>query len=539
MSLDDGSVVPLHGAMRPPANSVDAAPSPAGEELEAGAVALHRQGDVTAAVDQLERAFTAYRHEGRPLDASRIARTRAYQCYLDGDHVLVGGWLSRARRLAGDDRRERLWIEVFDAMDDPNPVARDRRLRMVEDAARDLGDADLEYDALGVRGMYQVLAGEVEEGMTLLDESLTAVCAGDVQDFVVVEGACCLLFTACEAALDVDRAEQWMAGLDGVIAITGLPSLRPICLNKYGGILSAAGRYEEADAALTDVMRHPQRGYVLARHNAAVRLADVRLRQGRYEEAAQLLNGLEEHPDAAQSLAWLHLLRGDLIEARDRIQRTLSHTVGVPHGRLLALRAEVELAVGDVDTARDVAAQLAARVGVSHYLAALSRLTDGRTQLAAGEAAAAATSLREAVTGFAEARMPLELVAARIALARTMAADFPQVAVTEAKRALERALQIGAARFADEAGALLRELGHPLRVGDKGGGELTARESEVLDLVGHGLSNLEIAERLVISRKTVEHHVSRVLMKLGVRNRTEAAAWAVRTGLARTGSGHG
>jgi DNA-binding NarL/FixJ family response regulator len=522
-----------------PADSVDAPLSPAGEGLEARAVGLHRQGDVTAAVDQLERAFTAYRHEGRLVDASRIARTRAYQCYLDGDHVLVGGWLSRARRLAGDDRRERLWIEVFDAMDDPDPVARDRRLRTVEDAARDLGDADLEYDALGARGMYQVLAGELDEGMALLDEALTAVCAGEVQDFVVVEGACCLLFTACEVALDVDRAEQWMAGLDGVIAITGLPSLRPICLNKYGGILAAAGRYDEADAALTDVMRHPRRGYVLARHNAAVRLADLRLRQGRYEEAAQLLNGLEEHPEAAHSLAWLHLLRGDMVEARERIERTLPHTVGVPHGRLLALRVEVELAVGDLDAAREVAAHLAATAGVSHYLAALSRLTDGRTQLAAGEAAAAGTSLRAAVTGFAETRTPLELVAARIALARATAAEFPQVAVTEAKRALERALQIGAARFADEAGALLRELGHPLRVGDKGGGELTARESEVLHLLGHGLSNVEIAERLVISRKTVEHHVSRVLMKLGARNRTEAAAWALRTGRARTGSGQG
>jgi DNA-binding CsgD family transcriptional regulator len=63
---------------------------------------------------------------------------------------------------------------------------------------------------------------------------------------------------------------------------------------------------------------------------------------------------------------------------------------------------------------------------------------------------------------------------------------------------------------------------------------LTRRESEVLDLICAGRTNAEIAAHLVISTKTVDHHVSAVLAKLGVASRTEAATAATRLGLVST-----
>jgi DNA-binding CsgD family transcriptional regulator len=105
--------------------------------------------------------------------------------------------------------------------------------------------------------------------------------------------------------------------------------------------------------------------------------------------------------------------------------------------------------------------------------------------------------------------------------------------------ALDDLRRLGGLPAASLVARRLRELGvrglprGPHRATRANPAGLTARELEVLSLVAGGLRNSEIADRLFVSQRTVDHHVSAILRKLGARSRAEASAEAVRLGLAQ------
>jgi DNA-binding CsgD family transcriptional regulator len=181
-------------------------------------------------------------------------------------------------------------------------------------------------------------------------------------------------------------------------------------------------------------------------------------------------------------------------------------------------------------------------IGASHALERLETVAEGSrndvawafAELAAGRVRAAEgdesapSHLQTAIHGFTALGLRLEAARAQRELARALAAAAPEAAVAEARLALRAFEQIGATADADATAALLRNLGAGGRAFPRHFGELTKRETEVLALLADGCSNEEIARRLVISRRTAEHHVARILSKLAVRNRAEAAAYAVR-----------
>jgi DNA-binding NarL/FixJ family response regulator len=506
--------------------------------LEGMARACYLERDFHQTIDLWERSYGAYRATGDAKGAVRVARSLAYAFgTIVGDAAVMGGWLARAQSLLGDtaESSESGWIELNRGMFEGDRQRKDAHFRAALDVARRFGDTDLEFDALAYLGASLVHGDRIEEGMVLLDEALAAVAGHEVDDIVVFEDIFCQLFSACEHAQDVTRADQWIRVGEAIAERRNLPAVSAFCHSHYGGILTTAGRWSEADAALSEAVRMwglGQRSWFRA--GALTRLADLRVRQGRFEEAEQLLASLEVNVDleAARPRAAIHLARSETSLARETLERALDEVEGTSTqaAPLLSLLVDVHLAAGDLEDADRAASALAecARGHPAHHsLQAAAALARGRVCLASGTGDPQAC-LREALAGFARAQMPMELARSRLELATALATDRPEVALAEARRALDGFERLQAARDADEAAALLRSLGVRTPSAARTSGVLTKREAEVLELLGHGLSNPEISDRLFISRKTVEHHVGNILAKLGLRNRGEAAAYAVR-----------
>ena len=147
--------------------------------------------------------------------------------------------------------------------------------------------------------------------------------------------------------------------------------------------------------------------------------------------------------------------------------------------------------------------------------------------------AAAAATLHELCAEYEQLDRRLELLWARVDLARVLGPE-DRPAATELLRAVAAAADLmGAGAILRVAERELRRLGVTTwrrgrsRVED---GSLSDRERQVAELVATGASNPEIAQALFLSRKTVERHVSNVLAKAGVRNRAELAALLAREG---------
>ena len=513
--------------------------------LEGLARVSYLELDFARAIEQWERAYGLYRDCGDDQGAVRVARTVACMYgTIVGDGAVMSGWLARARTLLAASGEagtiEHGWVALNAGMFEGDRERKDAFYREALAVARRHGDTDLEFVALAYHGASLVHADRTEEGMLLLDEALAAVAGREVDDFTVLEEIFCQLFSACEHAHDVTRADEWIRVGEAIAARRQLPTVAAFCHTHYGGVLTAAGRWPEAEAALSEAVRLWNVGQrSTLRAGALIRLADLRVRQGRFEEAEQLLDDVYIHAvDAARPRAAILHARGEHALARDVLERALAEidvqtTAAAP---LLALLVDVHLAearVDEADAAASLLAECAARHPSHHYLHGAAALARGRVCLAA-ETGDPYGCLREALSAFARAQLPMELACSRLELAGAVAGERPEVALEEARAALDAFERLQAAREADAAAAVLRSLGARPASPKPTGGVLSKREAEVLDLLGLGLSNPEISERLYISRKTVEHHVGNVLAKLGLRSRAEAAAYAVREKSGRT-----
>jgi DNA-binding CsgD family transcriptional regulator len=492
--------------------------------------------DETVRLD--ERAYAGFRRRCDPVNAAIAAMNLFFLHRVSLGNVAASrGWLGRMERLVDDNGLEPLrgWAVLLRAVDvgETDPPAGEALARRALEAGREGGDVDLELCSLAQAGALAVEAGRLEEGFALLDEAMAGALGGEGRRLDTILITSCTMIACCSRAAQMRRAAQWIRAGDDFVRRYGSPHVFTVCRLHSGNVLMATGRWAEAEGQLEDAIQSSRRAEPALFAEALAKLAELRLAQGRPEEAAGLLAGFEDRPTSVAAVAGVHLARGEPASAAAVLRRRL-RAVGdrcLEGAPLVDLLAEAEAAMGARRTARSRARRLAeagSAAGCEVMLSYAERAL-GRTE-PDGARAAALRHLEWALDAFGRLEMPLEAGRCHLLLARAQGERERDAAVAEARSALAAFDALGAARDADAAAAFLRSLGARAgrASGPRGLGALSPRELDVLGLLGAGLSNRAIAERLYLTRKTVEHHVRSVLAKLGLANRAEAAAYAVR-----------
>ena len=505
------------------------------EALFGLAQALFWLGDIAGTIASCEKAYAAFRRRGDSMLAAGAALSLVgYNKGYLGNTAAARGWLSRAARIIESGvpelRGELLGATAY-VTDDP--VESEALARQAVEVGRANGNSALELMAMHAVGQALVQQGRTGEGMSLLDEAMAGVIGGEGGgDPLMVAQMSCMTMVVCGSCFDVERATQWVQSLQRFIDRYGCPFLFAECRTYYGRVLFENGDWGAAEELLAEAISM-SRGVFQAPHAfASGTLAELRVAQGRLEDAVRVLHGVEGREEAAAAVASVRLAHGEPSAAAAVLRRRLAATSQdrLDVAAVIELLGEAEIALADSGAAIERGRALVA-LGAAHdchlIIAHGERLLGHA--LASTDPAASCKHLEKALAAFIQAGIPYRAAQTRLMLAQVLQQTDREVAGAEARAALSVFEDLGAGRDADAAAALMRELGvKAARAGPKNIGRLTKREQEVLALLGEALSNPQIAERLFLSRKTVEHHVARILSKLGLRGRAEAAALAAR-----------
>jgi ATP/maltotriose-dependent transcriptional regulator MalT len=515
VAVDDGRFEEARGLFQAAISALSTA-----EGYDGLACALRGLGEVDATLAAREMAHRLYVAEGREPAAAKIAALMAADLWvLRGDRTVARAWLDRAARLleGHEDSSEAAWVgirarEVLGYGSERDRAAGERAIEL----GRRHGDRDLELMGRAVRGLCAVNLGDISEGMRDLDEVALAGLAGELRVATERGRAWCLLIFACERVRDIERAAEWCDAVRRVAERTQHPQLFAFCRTHYAGLLTARGDYPGAEEELGRAALLFAAGAPGVAFEAELMLAELRRRQGMLDEATELCSAHSWHPTAQLILAEVAWDRGEVDAARAAVARHSRRTeVGAaPDTAASYLAVRIAVADGDADAASDAAAALQAfadRAGTLPLRAAASA--------AAGVASPSPRALLEdAADLWVRAGMPYEAARAETALA-ALTGD-------------EMALQSAARRLAELGCTVdIRTLDAPLAQAARTDGELSRRELEVLRLVADGLSDREIADRLILSAHTVHRHVANIRTKLRQPSRAAAAAKAVRDGI--------
>jgi DNA-binding CsgD family transcriptional regulator/tetratricopeptide (TPR) repeat protein len=515
--------------------------------LDAAFAGLGPEPDPGRAAPILESTARAQRHLNRARD-SLATLERALELVDRSD---ADPW-ARASVLAGVARARMLVAHFGDAI---------RHARTALEVATSANIPVLEGHARNTLGYSLAMTGEVDEGAAQLREAIRIARELDnLYDLTEAHDNYASLLHGLGRS-----QEALQVAADGREAVAGRRPISMLWLDsKVAEIAFDVGDWELSEARLPALQ--PWTG-VQSRVGILLRRAALALGRGDHEAAATLLTEVE--PLAADStepqvlaqvgvlVAELRRREGDLEAASaaidlwlDRIAFCVDDAIGV--SALAA--AGVTVAADAAERARDLGDAAAASAALGRVDDLLARLTDAATSTRPVERAARASARAEAARAagrpdpaeYARAAAAWDEVgrpepAARMrwreAEAHANAGDR-EAALEPARAAHATAVALGARwlrgeieRLATRARLKLAPVGDEPQPREEDPFGLTAREREVLALLADGATNREIGATLFMAEKTASVHVSRILMKLNARSRTEAAAVAHRHGL--------
>ena len=494
--------------------------------------------DIGEAQDQFERAYRDFQLRNLPRRAALAATMLGrIQFEMFDDKVVGRAWLARALRLL---EREEPCVEkgyvlvglfgaYVDNVDDLEVSA-----STALDIAHRFQDRDLECKALGDSGLALVSMGRVRDGMARLDEAFTMILGGDCTNPAVINQVACSLISACERCGDVPRAAAWLRFIESSVPAAGegpAVHLFAHCWAAFGSLLCHVGRWQDAETALRMALAKGEASYRFLKVTTRATLADLWIYQGRLEEAARLIDETMDRVEIMGPRARLYLAQEKYDLAAAVARQALRQLSGdqLRAASLLLVLVEAELGGGKISAAEAAALQLQHMAESAEVAAAAAQaaVALGKTAMAKEESELAVQRFAAGLVTLGDS-YPLLRARLHLELARAYASNAQAETILNAEAALSIYQRLGAPE-AGQAAELLKAQGRTVTVASPpptAMDVLSRREREVLPLLAKGLSNPAIAQRLVISPKTVEHHVSNILSKLGLRNRAEAAAFA-------------
>ena len=367
-----------------------------------------------------------------------------------------------------------------------------------------LGAEDVVQEATNDLGVAVCLAGDAEDGLAMLRSVLPATRG------YVNYGNCLAHAGRYEEAIAVSREGEVVCRRSG----EGLR--RRICQLNLAGCLRLTGAWEEAEWVLVEILAEGEetgfRKYQLM--GGLLELAPLRADQGRWGEALALCERFEPM-------------------ARDREELQCLAPLHLTAARALAARGDTSGAVGQLESLRahwrertDDAVLIAPALALGCELGA--RWADELARVAERSISPETGVLLQQVCGdYAGAAAAWERLGRPFDRARALRLAGGVKRLEQARAIFAR---LGAAHELALTEAALRRAGIRIARGPRPStrhapGGLTARELEVARLLADGLTNAELADALVISERTVAHHVSSILSKLGLASRTQVAAW--------------